>query len=131
MWFAWISLPSLGWEEKKKRIDTRDASQIYYLAGRWNKQSLTVEAELSCAHTCNIPHVLSKTKKNAKHLFQSWENLIGDGAYVCYSDWTRSRTCLFFFRLRGKENVISSVIYRKKTKHSNISMFVRKKEKDE
>ena len=37
----------------------------------------------------------------------------------------------FFFRLRGKENVISAVIYRKKTKHSNISMFIRKKEKDE
>ena len=37
----------------------------------------------------------------------------------------------FFFRLRGKGNVISSVIYRKKAKHSNISMFVRKKEKDE
>ena len=36
-----------------------------------------------------------------------------------------------FFRLRGKGNAISSVIYRKKTKHSNISMFVRKKEKDE
>ena len=69
-----------------KRIDTRDATLIYYLAGRLNKQSLTVEAELPCAHTCNIPHVLSKTKKNAKHLFQSWENLISDGAYVCYSD---------------------------------------------
>ena len=44
MWFARMSLPTLGWEEKtvvcrfnlpmSKRIDTRDITLIYYLAER-------------------------------------------------------------------------------------------------
>ena len=44
MWFARMSLPTFGWEEKtvacrfnlpmSKRIDTRDVTLIYYLAVR-------------------------------------------------------------------------------------------------
>ena len=43
-----------------------------------NNLSLSRLRVNSCPHAGNIPHELSKIKRNAKHLFQSWENLISN-----------------------------------------------------
>ena len=128
------SFPHSGWTESKiNKSDTRlvifvskffkrqKLKRIFFF---FFKQFLIVEAELSCEHACNIPYVLSETKKNAKYLFQSWENLISNGTFATPTE--QDHETVFFFWLRGEENLINSVVYCKK-KHSNMSMFVRNK----
>ena len=122
------SFPHIGWTESKiNKSDTRlvifvskffKRQKLKRIFSFFSKHFLIVDAELPCcAHACNIPYVLSETKKNAKYLFQSWENLISNGTSATPTEqvW-----------LRGKENLVNSVVYCK-TKHSNMSMFVRNK----
>ena len=115
------SFPHSGWTESKiNKSDTRlvifvskffkrqKLKRIFFFF--FFKQFLIVEAELSCVHACNIPYVFSETKKNAKYLFQSWENLISKW-HVCYSDWTRPRNCFFILVKRwGKSDKFSCIL---------------------
>ena len=63
--------------------------------------------------------MFSKIKKNAKHLFQSWENLISDGTFATPAEQehdyeSMKPVCFFFFWLKDKENLINSLVYCKK-----------------
>ena len=118
------SFPHTGWTESKiNKSDTRlvifvskffKRQKLKGIFSFFSKHFLIVEAELPCAHACNILHVLSKTKKNAKYLFQSWENLISDGTFATPTELVRETVFLW---LRGKENLINSVVYCKKKHH--------------
>ena len=131
------SFPHSGWTESK--INKSDTRLVIFVSKFFKRQklkrifsfffsnifSLSRLSFLARMHACNIPYVLSETKKNAKYLFQSWENLISNGTFATPTEQDHE-TVFFFFWLKGKENLINSVVYCKK-KHSNMSMFVRNK----
>ena len=79
-----------------------------------------------------MPHVFSKIKKNAKHLFQSWENLISDGTFATPAEQEHDYESMkpvcffFFFWLRDKENLINSLVYCKKKKFEYIDVCTKK-----
>ena len=114
------SFPHSGWTESK--INKSDTRLVIFVSKFFKRQKLKrifffffqqfliVEAELSCAHACNIPYVLSETKKNAKYLFQSWENLISNGTFATPTEQDHETVFFFLVKRWGKSDKFSCIL---------------------